>query len=56
MEVKGVANFLNNLNSLDYRVKAKFYNEDGSYIGCIWRLCKKDVIISNLYMKFGEVV
>lgn len=38
--VKDVANFLNNLDGLDYRVIAAFYNEDGFYIGQIDRVWK----------------
>lgn len=37
VQVKDVANFLNNLGDLDYRVIAAFYDEDGFYIGRINR-------------------
>lgn len=38
--VKDVANFFNNLDDLDYRVIAAFYDEDGFYIGQIDRVWK----------------
>lgn len=38
--VKDVANFFNNLDGLDYRVIAAFYDEDGFYIGQIERVWK----------------
>ena len=40
VQVKDVANFFNNLDDLDYRVIAAFYNEDGFYIGQIDRVWK----------------
>lgn len=40
VQVKDVANFFNNLDVLDYRVIAAFYDEDGFYIGQIDRVWK----------------
>ena len=41
VRVKDVANFFNNLDDLDYRAIAAFYNEDGFYIGQIDRVWKE---------------
>lgn len=48
VQVKDVVNFFDNLDGLDYRVMAAFYNEDGFYIGHISRICKDgDLVIDN---------
>lgn len=48
VQVKDVANFLDNLDGFDYRVMAAFYNEDGFYMGQIGRNCKDGhLVIDN---------